>query len=225
MFVAFGLKESLAPAARKTLIQSVVGYGRILSNRSFLAAVLLLGSSFGAFLLWNVFGPYLVKERFGKGSSFFGTTALAVGCGYLVGTMLNRVLVNRFTGGQLIAGGLGLFALGVGVIASGGSRLELACLLGGTVLISFGQGFLFSNALARTMSLFPQQAGTAASLQGCLMLLIGAGISAVVSTISVESNATAAMMFGCLFATAALASVALNKTRVVAPSPVAKVVR
>jgi MFS transporter, DHA1 family, multidrug resistance protein len=217
-FVAFGLKESLLPAARRNPLQSIAGYGRILTDRSFLAAVLLLGSSFGAFLLWNVFGPHLVEERFGKGSAFFGTTALAVGCGYLVGTMLNRVLVKRFTGARLIAGGLALSALGVGLISSSGAELVLATLLGGTVLISFAQGFLFSNALARTMSLFPRQAGTAASLQGCVMLLIGAGTSAVVSTIPIESNATVAMMFGGLLAVSVVAAIALHKTRAAAPS-------
>lgn len=212
-FVLYGLKESLLPQARKTPRQSAAGAGRILTNASFLSAVMLLGASFAAFLLWNVVGPYLVQERFGKGSSFFGTTALGVGCGYLFGTFVNRLLVVRFSGSRLMAGGLLLFALGVAVISAGGSGLDLPSLLAGTVLISFAQGFLFSNALARTMTLFPGQAGAAASLQGCLMLLIGAGSSAVMSAVSVDSNVTVAAMFALLLAVAVMAAVALHMTR------------
>ncbi|MCL8328173.1 MULTISPECIES: hypothetical protein [Pseudomonas] len=59
------------------------------------ASVVVLGSSFSAFLLWNVFGPHIVQERLGHSAQYFGTTALAVGSCYLVGTLVNRALIRQ----------------------------------------------------------------------------------------------------------------------------------
>jgi predicted MFS family arabinose efflux permease len=211
LFVLFGLKESLPPAARKSPRQSLAGYARILSNREFLAAVVLLGASLSGFLMWNVFGPYLVQVRLQQSASFFGMTALAVGVGYLLGSLLNRTLVKWVSGARMIVAGLGLFALGIVLVATGGGHLVFKTLLTGVVLISLAQSLLFSNALARTMALFPEQAGTAASLQGCLMMLIGAGASGVVSTITVDSNAVATAIFSGIFVVAVTAAIALNR--------------
>lgn len=66
------------------------------------------------------------------------------------------------------------------------------------MLIAFGQGFIFSNAMARSMALFPDRAGVAASLQGCLMLVFGSIASATVSGFGLESNLPIAGVFAVL---------------------------
>ncbi|MDP9043674.1 MAG: MFS transporter [Pseudomonadota bacterium] len=211
-FVGVGLRESLEVSARQPLRACMKGYRSILSDRTFLAAVLLLGASFSTFLMWNVIGPFIVEERLGKDSAYFGSTALAVGSGYLLGTTLNRALLQRLAVAALMRCGLVLFGGGIGLIATGGPDLDLPTLLGGTVLIAFGQGFLFSNAMARTMSGFPRHAGSAASLQGCVMLSIGAAASGAVSAIPIESNVTVACMFAGLFAVALTGTCALLRS-------------
>jgi MFS transporter, DHA1 family, multidrug resistance protein len=200
MFVIFGLKESLSKDGRKTPVQTISGYREILSDSTFLSSVVMLGASFAAFLMWNVIGPYIVQEHLAYSASFFGTSALGVGVSYLVGTLLNRALVKHFRGEQLVKGGTTLFALGVAVIASGGTSLNMAAALGGVMVIAFAQGFIFSNVMARSMALFPNRAGAAASLQGCLMLVIGSIASALASAAPVETNASLAIVFGCLLA-------------------------
>lgn len=197
-FVLAGLKESLAPTARRSALQTIRGYGYILSDSRFLASVIVLGSSFSAFLLWNVFGPHIVQERLGHSAQYFGTTALAVGSCYLAGTLLNRVLIRFAPAQTLMWTGLVIFLLGVACIAAAPVALSLMNVLGGIMLVAFGQGFIFSNAMARSMSLFPDRAGVAASLQGCLMLIFGSLASGVVSALSLESNLAIAGVFSVL---------------------------
>lgn len=194
-FVLAGLKESLALTARRSALQTIRGYGYILSDSRFLASVIVLGSSFSAFLLWNVFGPHIVQERLGRSAQYFGTTALAVGSCYLAGTLLNRVLIRFAPAQTLMWTGLVIFLLGVACIAAAPVALSLMNVLGGIMLVAFGQGFIFSNAMARSMSLFPDRAGVAASLQGCLMLIFGSLASGVVSALSLESNLAIAGVF------------------------------
>lgn len=194
-FVLAGLKESLPHSGRRAALQTVLGYRCILADARFRSSVIVLGSSFSAFLLWNVFGPYIVQERLGHSAQYFGTTALAVGSCYLVGTLVNRALIRRIDPRNLMWTGMSLFLLGVIGIAATASGLSLMNILGGIMLVAFGQGFIFSNAMARSMSLFPDRAGVAASLQGCLMLVFGALASGVVSALSLASNLAVAAVF------------------------------
>lgn len=194
-FVSAGLKESLAPERRKSAIQTFAGYGVILADRRFRSCVIVLGASFSAFLLWNVIGPYIVQDRLGHSAQFFGTTALGVGACYLSGTLLNRFLIRAVAPGALMRAGAAMFLAGSVVIAARPNELSLLNVLAGIMLIAFGQGFIFSNALASSMSLFPERAGVAASLQGCLMLAFGSVVSAATSALPLQTNLGIAAVF------------------------------
>lgn len=198
-FVLAGLKESLAPERRRSPLQTLAGYGAILSDTRFRSSVTILGASFSAFLLWNVIGPYIVQDRLGYSAQYFGTTALGVGACYLTGTLLNRFLIRLVVPGTLMWAGAAMFIAGAAVIASSPQELSLFNVLAGIMLIAFGQGFIFSNAMARSMSLFPDRAGVAASLQGCLMLAFGSAASAAASTLPLNTNLGIAAVFFVLF--------------------------
>jgi len=198
-FVLAGLKESLAPEHRRSPLQTLAGYGAILADTRFRSSVIILGASFSAFLLWNVMGPYIVQDRLGYSAQYFGTTALGVGACYFTGTLLNRFLIRIVVPGTLMWAGAAMFIAGAAVIASSPNELSLFNVLAGIMLIAFGQGFIFSNAMARSMSLFPDRAGVAASLQGCLMLAFGAAASAAASTLPLRTNLGIAAVFCVLF--------------------------
>jgi Bcr/CflA subfamily drug resistance transporter len=211
--VFFGLRETLSFSARRTFATTLKGYLSIIANPRFLAAVTLLISSFTTFLVWNVIGPYLLQERLGYGPAFFGTTALWVGLAYLGATLANRALVFRFGNETRLVGGLMLFGLGAGMIALGGMTIQLPFVLGGTILVACAQGFIFSNALSVSMSLFPDRAGAAASLQGCLMLVGGSVATVFISLPDYSSSVGVAAIFLALFGVALAGYAGIWKTR------------
>lgn len=194
-FVLAGLKESLPRERIRRPIETMMGYKVILKDSRYRSSVIILGAGFSSFLLWNVIGPYLVQERLGYSADFFGTTALCVGLCYFVGTLLNRVVIKRFSSFSLMGFGTALSFLGVLVMALSAVGLTLNTLLAGIMLVALGQGFVFSNALAKSMALFPDRAGVAASLQGCLMLAFGAAASGLASYLPLVSNISIAAFF------------------------------
>ncbi len=204
-FVYFGLKESLKTQNARRIGEIIGAYKGIVTDGRFVAVVIILGASFSAFLLWNVIGSFIVQQQLGFSASFFGTTALVVGLGYLAGTLFNRILIRKMASNLLIKLGFMHVAIGIVLILSTPLTLTLWTALGGVMLIAFGQGFIFSNVLAVSMSLFPDRAGVAASLQGCLMLMFGSLSSALASMIPTDNNLEIAILFMILLAAKVIA--------------------
>lgn len=210
--VLWKLKESLPTSERRKVTDIILGFKPILFDSRFITAVLVLGSSFSAFLLWNVVGPYIVQNTLNQSAQYFGTTALFVGLAYLTGTLSNRFLISHFQSNKLMIFGGGMFLLGIVVIAISPKEVSLIHLLGGIVIIAFSQGLIFSNALSVSMSLFKDRAGAAASLQGCLMIAFGAIVTGVVSSLNINTNTSIASVFFFLFIIYCVSMLYLNKT-------------
>ncbi|WP_010198051.1 multidrug effflux MFS transporter [Psychrobacter sp. PAMC 21119] len=210
--VLWKLKESLPTSERRKVTDIISGFKPILFDSCFMTAVLVLGSSFSAFLLWNVVGPYIIQNTLNQSAQYFGTTALFVGLAYLTGTLSNRFLISHFQSNKLMIFGGGVFLLGIVVIAMSPKEVSLIHLLGGIIIIAFSQGLIFSNALSVSMSLFKDRAGAAASLQGCLMIAFGAVVTGVVSSLNINTNTSIASVFFFLFIIYCISMLHLNKT-------------
>lgn len=198
LWLSLGLRESLPAARRMTWRHALGGYRIIGSHPPFLCAILVLGTSLGSFLVWNVIGPHLIQHTLGYGPTAFGFTALAAGLAYLMGTLVSRAMVRRLAPPRLMWAGILCSAAGANLAAYGPGDIWLPTLLAGILLINFGQGLLFPNVVARTMTLFPDRAGAAASLFGCGMMICAASASAVVGALDIASNASASICFAIL---------------------------
>lgn len=192
------LRESLLVERRKNLRQSLLGYRLILGNRQFLSATLALGASLSLFLVWNIIGPFIVQRTLHQSAGFFGATALAAGICYLVGTLLNRMLIKRMPARTLMLSGLVFSAAGLAALLTTPSTLNLVTLLAGVMLSNFGQGLLFSNVVAFTMKLYVDRAGATASLLGCGMMIFASLSSAATGQLSITSNLVVASLFAVL---------------------------
>lgn len=197
------LRESLPGTARKTLRQSLGGYRIILGNGRFLGATLALGTSLAMFLIWNIIGPFIAQWQ-QRGPTWFGTTALAAGLAYLLATLLNRALIKRCTARTLMSGGLFIGALGITAMLLTPGSIGIPALLAGVLLSNFGQGLLFSNVVAITMTLYPDRAGATASLLGCGMMICAGLGSALTGHLTMTSNTRVALLFGALLGLQAL---------------------
>ena len=194
LFVIFGLKESLNPAHKKNPVESFSGAKLMLTCKDFIAGVLVLATSFSTSIVWNIVGPFIIQD-----SILFGKTALLVGAGYLAGNLLNRLLLKSYTSKSLVKTGITLYILSLIIIYSKYQQLNIKTLIVGITIISFAQGFIFANTMAKCMSLFVDRAGLSASLQGSLMLLFGSVVSFFVSNVSITSNYHLGHIFLLLF--------------------------
>lgn len=196
LLFALRLRESLEPQKRRPALQSMAGYPIILGNRRFQCAVLAMGSSQAMFLVWNIVGPFMVERELHKGASFFGLTALASGLAYLVGTLTNRALMKRFEASRRMLAGLVIACLGIVAMAVTPFSLNVPALLVGILVINFGQGLMYSNIVAQTLTLYPDRAATTSSLMGCTMMLCGAVGAWFTGLLDFDTNLTAVLLFG-----------------------------
>jgi len=194
LVLSLRLKESLPASQRKTLVQSLSGYLIILGNLRFVCATLALGASLSMFLIWNVIGPFIAR-LLNKSPTWFGITALAAGLAYLLGTLLNRLLIKQWSTKALMLSGL--FTAGLGIVAMLFTPMSIGvpALLMGIVLCNFGQGLLFSNVVAFTMTLYPDRAGATASLLGCGMMICAGLSSALTGHLTITNNLVVALLF------------------------------
>ncbi len=208
ILLSLRLRESLPQKARMSILQSLYGYRIVLSNRRFLFATLALGTSLALFLIWNVIGPFLIQHTLHYSPTFYGGTALAAGLAYLLATIINRFLIKRIRNHFLILAGLVCNATGIACMLIEPGSIALVPLLTGIILVNFGQGLLFSNMVALTMTLFPERAGTTASLLGCGMMICGGLSSSLTMAVPLENNGNIALLFFFLLALQIIGTVA-----------------
>jgi DHA1 family bicyclomycin/chloramphenicol resistance-like MFS transporter len=105
--------------------------------------------------------------------------------------------VGAYTNSRIVArvGITKLIGFGTAAMAAAGALALLAALfragvpgiLVPGVLYMFGVGFTFANALARTMSRFPNAMGAASAVFGVSQFLIGALVAAALSSLATPS--------------------------------------
>lgn len=127
--------------------------------------------------------PALVIEIYDYPVAHFGYLFALTGVAILVGSSLNRRLLQRYDAIHMIG-------IGAGVAAIAGTQLLIMAWLGnasfwwiwGNVcLFMCSTGFLLPNATALALDPVPEIAGVAASIMGTIQSLAGAG-SAVISS-------------------------------------------
>jgi multidrug resistance protein len=191
-----GMKESLPRSFRKSPGATLHSYIEVLSNWQFIVLFIQLGCCFLSFTLWNQIGPFVIQRNFSKDSTYFGITALLAGVAYLMGSLINRLLITRVSTSRRIGLSVLSSSCGIILIGSGGNGLFIETIVIGLVLIALGQGLAFPNVLARAMSMFPDKAGVAASIQGGGMLLMGAAGLWLLSYRQVQSNIYISIIYG-----------------------------
>jgi DHA1 family bicyclomycin/chloramphenicol resistance-like MFS transporter len=130
---------------------------------------------------------YVFTERFGLAPHQYGYSFSFVMLGASLGAYANSRLVTQLGISRMLGIGATLLAFG-GVLALVSTGLGLAMLLLSCLIYVFGVGFVFANAVARTMSRFPQSRGAASALFGVNQFLIGGIVAAL---LSLESEASA----------------------------------
>lgn len=163
----------------------------------------VLGTFIGAGLqigqiLYPALGPFLVENGLHQSPVTYGNSALIVAAGYLVGTLINRILLTRFQIESLISFGYVVVGIGVAFQIFFGlfSALTMTTIVFSFSLILFGTGFLFANIFASCMKLFSQRAGIATSVITFFIVFISAVAMFFISKLQVKSLCDTGVILG-----------------------------
>lgn len=182
----------MLPRVRRDMTGSVIAslraYGPIVRDSQALGYMFCTALGFIGVVAFVSNSSFVFVEYYGLGPQQFGLCFSAVMLGGSVGAYVNSHYVRQLGISRMLG-------LGTSCLAVGGSAVLVSALLGGGVIglafsfmvYVFGIGFVFANAVARTLSRYPGSMGAASSIFGVNQFLIGGITAAILSRAVVPS--------------------------------------
>ena len=150
---------------------------RIATTPEFMWLALALGVTFSAMITFIGAAPAIVMGHWHMGETSFAALFVPLICGILGGAFLSGKLAGRISGGKQIAIGYTLALSGAGLSVLLHATMKEPPVFPQQVLITVlatGVQLMMPIYALRMLDLFPEVRGSAASVQSCVMLGIGA---------------------------------------------------
>lgn len=170
------VKESLPTRQPFSLKITLKNYSTVIQHNTFIAGSFILAMIQFEFMVYPTIGAFLVENILHRTSIVYGNTALLSSFGYLLGTLINRLLIKKWHLHHLSSFGfiLLIIALGTQIFFAYMHILNLFTIIVPITIIGFGNGFIFSNTLGHCLQLFPNNVGVAIGLLSCLIMGVAA---------------------------------------------------
>lgn len=170
----FFVKESI-PQRRSLVVTHILKeYIDVVKNKNFISGVVILGIIQIEIMLYPTLGPFIVQNILHFSALSYGNSALVVGCCYLVGTLINRILFKYIRLEQICY--LGFLILLIGLLSaylfSLMTTINLFAVMFPIMLICMSAGLIFSNVMGTNLKQFADKAGVAMAIQFSLLFLI-----------------------------------------------------
>lgn len=151
-------------------------YRQLAGNLTFVTSVLTVAGSVGALYTLATVLPYLLIDRAGLTPAQFGLGMLAQSGSFLLGSVVMRGLMRRFSAYALVPAGLGCIALGSVLMALSIAFLPISypSIMVPVAFYAFGIAFVMPAMTTASLAPFPTIAGAAAAAMGFVQ--IGAGL-------------------------------------------------
>jgi len=165
---AAGMLASLAVVARHRVARTFIG---------------VITASYAGLFAYISGAPFVLQDLLGLSPVGFGLSFAVASVGYISGTSLAARIVTRIGLDRTIAWGVVALAAG-GLAMVGATALAPGAVAGIVVPMTiylFGLGLAMPQALAGALQPFPERAGAASSLIGCLQQAVAASTGALVA--------------------------------------------
>ena len=200
LFLLLFIHESIPEKRRFTLQTVLHPYFKVLAHRVFVAGIIIGGLIQTDLMIYPTLAPFIVENTLHYNFMIYSNTALLVGCGYLGGTLVNRLLLKRIPSYRICDYGFGGFVLALisSVLLIFMTHLTLFSLIIPILLINFSSGFIYPNILGANLKLFPQNAGIAMATQVFLLMLIATCALFIISHFHIINLLTPTIIYALL---------------------------
>lgn len=178
----------------------------ILSNRLYIALVLLMGLVYSLMISFNTLGPFLIQHHLHYTSVFFGHLAFVLGIIFLSSTFICRYYLKKYPIDNLYLFSINLIFLIaiIGLILSYYFTQSILLIAVMSACMLFACGFLFPMSSGRSLALFRHLAGTSSATMYLFNVLIASFVSFLCSLINVTTTVSlmwiyTILMFLCFF--------------------------
>ncbi|MCF6765550.1 MFS transporter [Thiotrichales bacterium 19S3-7] len=146
---------------------------------------------FSQFIIYNLVGVFIVEVKMGFNAVVFGYSALVVGFGYFLGTLFSRLLARQLHMQSILKIGLSIILIaslalfGISIFTNNINLYVFVLIM---MLMTWGVGMILPSYIAKTLEPFKQNsAGTAASMHGAVVMLLGFVITSFISALRIDS--------------------------------------
>ena len=177
-------------------------YGDLVRDLRFTGLALGTAGLNTAAFAFRAVAPVLLTRQMGLGLAEVGLCSGLVMMGMALGNALTSILVRRIAPHRLAAAGLLLALTGASSLLAleMGQQLNLTNMLITLVVLNCGAGMSSPVMTARAYTFRPTQAGTAAGVQGCALMVMAAVSGSLVSPDSDPAHSCAVVMLGVVVA-------------------------
>lgn len=170
------VNENFSDREPLRLSEALKSYWRIVTHPAFLAGEVIIGIVQVEMVIYPTLGPFLIQNHLGYSAIVYGNSALLVGAGYLIGTLMNRFLLRYFSPKPLVLAGFLLFTFSLfcQLVLAEDVGMTLWTLVLPIMLINIAFGLIFANILGTCLQFFSDNAAVAAAIHTFICMLAGA---------------------------------------------------
>ena len=185
------------PLRARTIIKD---YKSVLAERTFLYFAIASSIALGGMFAYISGSSFVFMNYFGLTEANFGLVFSVNAIGFILGSQLNRLLLNKYSSLQIITAS-SYILVGVSILMLTVYLLEIMTLVALISLLFtflFCLGLLVPNATAMALAPFSNNAGSASALLGFIQMVCGASLSALVG--AMHNDTILPMLSGMAFA-------------------------
>ena len=201
IFALVKIPETSNPNKRVKITASLPKIKQVISCLPFILVTIIHGFMYGGMIFWNGIAPFLLQTTLNYSAVQFGYIALVLGIIFFLGTVANRLLMNKYSVNVLILSGIAinLICSMLMLLLAFMFTLNLWIVLLPMMGIFFTSGIIIPNLMIKTMVLFPDIAGIASSVYGTFMGLTVFFVSCISSNLTITSQIPMATIYLILF--------------------------
>ncbi len=175
-----GKINSTLPLKVKTIVKD---YKTVFTENSFLYFALASSIGMGGMFAYISGSSFVFMNYFGLDEATFGYVFSANAIGFIAGSQLNRLLLNKYSSLQIITfASVILVSVSLLMLATYSMGvITLPILIGLLVTFLFSLGLLVPNTTAMALAPFEKNAGSASAMIGFIQMVFGASMSGIVS--------------------------------------------
>ncbi|ASK79425.1 hypothetical protein CF386_10215 [Paraphotobacterium marinum] len=159
----------------KMIKEKISNFFLLTKNHSFMKGTLIVGLTFFLQIIFATVGPAIVENTLHLSVIIYGKFALLMGLAYLIGNIINRILIEKFPVEKIQKGGFYANILTglIQIIFSFQTNMNLYVFVIPLIFMNFFSGFIYGNTSAMTLKSFKINASSAIAMLLFLSAVVG----------------------------------------------------
>lgn len=161
----------------------------IITHRTFLGVVVLMGIVYSLLIVFNTLGPFLIQTTFGYSPVYFGHVALILGVFYLTSSFLCRFYLKKFAPDNILLYAIMFFLLlaFISCVCTFLNNKNINIIVIPSLCMFICCGTIYPVAMGKGLALFRHLAGSGSAIMSFVNVIITSLVALIMSFLHTEN--------------------------------------